>query len=299
MSRQDRSFRMVWALIAAALSLSCARAALPVRPVPAVVQVDFIAVNHGDSILVASSAGKSVLIDGGEAEAADAVLAVLRKRGVCPLDMILLTHPHADHAGGLAKVIDGCGARMFMDSGHPHASQVYARLLERIEKRGIPLHQAVAGRRIDLGAGATLTLLGPPHPPIASSTDEVNANSVVARLALGQTSLLLTGDAEFAEEKWLLSKGESTLRATVLKVGHHGSRTSTSADFLAAVAPRLAVISNRLGDAKHPHPETLERFRRAGVQILETAHEGTIHLELDGETVAIHTEKNPVEVRLP
>ena len=298
MSRQDRWLRMVWALIAAAWSLSCARAALPVRPAPAAVHVDFISVNHGDSILVTSSAGKSVLVDGGEAETADSVLMVLRKRGVCPVDLILLTHPHADHAGGLAKVIDGCGARMFMDSGHPHASQVYAHLLERIEMRGIPMRQAVAGRRIDLGAGASLTLLGPPHPPISSGTDEVNANSVVARLVLGQTTLLLTGDADFFEERWLLSQGVS-IRSTVLKVGHHGSRTSTSADFLAAVSPRLAIVSNRLGDAKHPHPETVERFRQAGVQILETAREGTIHLELDGESVAIHTEKHPAEVRLP
>jgi beta-lactamase superfamily II metal-dependent hydrolase len=260
--------------------------------------VDFIAVGHGDSILLRSAVGKSVLIDGGEVEAADAILAVLRTRGVCPLDMILLTHPHSDHAGGLAKIIDACGARLFMDSGHPHASLVYARLLERIEKRGIPLRQAEAGRHIDLGSNATLTLLGPPQPPIDNSADGANANSVVARLVLGKTSVLFTGDADASEENWLLSRGIG-LRSTVLKVGHHGSRTSSTADFLSAVAPRLAVISNRPDAPKHPHPETLARLQQTRAQILETGREGTIHLELDGETVVFRTEKHPAEVRLP
>ena len=298
MSRQARPLRFLWTLIALALGLSCVREALPARHVQAAVQVEVIAVGHGDSILLKSAAGKSVLIDGGEAEAADTILAVLRSRGVCPLDMILLTHPHSDHAGGLAKIIDACGARLFMDSGHPHGSLVYARLLERIEKRGIPLRQAEAGRQIDLGSNATLTLLGPPHPPIENASDGANANSVVARLVLGKTSVLFVGDADASEEAWLLAHGNG-LRSTVLKVGHHGSRTSSTADFLRAVAPRLAVISNRPDAPKHPHPETVARLQQVRAQILETGREGTIHMELDGETVVFRTEKHPAEVRLP
>lgn len=289
---------LLWTLIAAALGLSCVRQGLPVRQPPASLQVDFIAVNHGDSILVRSPAGKTVLIDGGESEAAGTILALLHARGACPLDLILLTHPHADHVGGLARIIEACGARLFLDSGRPHASQVYARLLERIEERGIPLRRAEAGRRIDLGADATLTLLGPPQPPIEHAGDVVNANSVVARLSLGKTSVLFAGDADASEEAWLLAQGNG-LRSTVLKVGHHGSRTSSTAPFLAAVSPRLAVISNWPDAPKHPHPETLARLRQARMQILETGREGTIHLELDGETVVFRTDNHPTEVRLP
>jgi competence protein ComEC len=298
MSRQARPLRFLWTLIAAVLGFACVRGSLPARHVQATVQVDIIAVKHGDSILVISAAGKSLLIDGGEAEAADTILALLRSRGVCPLDMILLTHPHSDHAGGLAKVITECGARLFMDSGHPHASLVYARLLERIEKSGVPLRQAEAGRQIDLGSNATLTLLGPPRPPIESGADGANANSVVARLALGKTSVLFAGDADASEENWLLSN-RAALRSTVLKVGHHGSRTSSTTAFLNAVAPRLAVISNWPDAPKHPHPETLERLRRANARVLETGREGTIHLELDGETVVVRSEIHPAEARLP
>lgn len=298
MSGQARPRCLLWTLIAAALGLSCVREALPARPVLAAVQVDFIAVNHGDSILVRSAAGKTVLIDGGEAEAAGTILALLQARGACPLDLILLTHPHSDHAGGLAKIIDACGARQFMDSGHPHASLVYARLLERIEKRGISFRRAEAGRQIDLGANATLTLLGPPLPPIEHSGDAVNANSVVARLSMGKTSVLFAGDADASEEAWLLSQANG-LRSTVLKVGHHGSRTSSTAAFLAAVSPRLAVISNWPDAPKHPHPETLARLQQARMRILETGREGTIHLELDGETVVFRSDNHPAEVRLP
>jgi competence protein ComEC len=143
-----------------------------------------------------------------------------------------------------------------------------------------------------------LTLLGPPQPPIDNASDGANANSVITRLVLGKTSVLLTGDADASEEHWLLSRGNG-LRSTVLKVGHHGSRTSSTAAFLLAVSPRLAVISNRPNAPNHPHPETLARLQQAGAQILETGREGTIHLELDGETVVFRTESHPTEVRLP
>jgi len=215
----------------------------------------------------------------------------------CPLDMILLTHRHADHLGGLRRVIEECGARKLMDSGFRHDSALYERLLKSLEKHGIPLLQAAAGRQIDLGSGAVLTLLGPPQPPIEAH-DAVNANSVVARLTVGKSSVLLTGDADFAEERWLLGRGID-LRSTVLKVGHHGSGTSSSAGFLRAVAPQLALISNKPGDSKHPHPETDARLHDARVQILETAREGTIHLELDQDSVTYHTANHPRKVRLP
>ena len=298
MSRHLRPLRFLCTLTAAVVCLSCVRGARLAPPAQARVQVDVIAVNHGDSILVTSASGKSLLIDGGEADAAATILALLHERGVCPLDMILLTHPHSDHAGGLSQVIDSCGARLFVDSGYPHPSLVYARLLERMEKRGVPLRQAEAGRVIDLGSNATLTLMGPPRPFIENGSDSANANSVVARLALGKTSVLLAGDADASEESWLLSQG-TALRSTVLKVGHHGSRTSSTMAFLDAVSPRLAVISNWPDAPKHPHPETLARLKQAKAQILETGREGTIHLELDGETVVVRTENHPGQVRLP
>lgn len=289
-----------WAILSGLSFLSCVRGSPPVVAAPAqgTLRVDFIAVGHGDSILVTSTNGKRLLIDGGEAEAAPTILAHLRRRGACPLDVILLTHAHSDHAGGLAKIIEECGARMFVDSGYPHSSAIYARLLEKIEQRKVQLLQAQPGRQFDLGEGATLTLLGPPQPFIDRGAEGANANSVVSRLSLGKTSVLFTGDADVAEEKWLLAHSAS-LQSTVLKVGHHGSRTSSSSEFLRAVAPRLAVISNWPDAPKHPHPETLVRLGEARARVLETGREGTIQLELDGKTIAFRTEKHPTEAPMP
>jgi competence protein ComEC len=295
MSRHGRLRHVLSALVLAQW-LACLRAQVPTASYRTSVRVDVISVGQGDSILVSSPTGKHVLIDGGEAEAGPAVMAVLRLQNACPLDMILLTHRHADHLGGLKLVVQSCGAKLFVDSGYPHESAMYARLLEALHARGIPLHQAESGRQVELGGGALLTLLGPPRPAIDRASDSVNANSVVSRLEMGKTSMLFAADAEAQEEEWLLRSG-LPLRSTVLKVGHHGSRTSTTAEFVAAVAPWLAVISSAAGDAKHPHPETLDRLKN--VRVLKTAREGTIHLELDGQTVTFYTEKHSEEGRSP
>jgi len=285
-----------WTLLA--LGATCVRSPLPGSAIRPSATVDVIAVGHGDSILVSSGAGKHLLIDGGEAEAAPTVLARLGARSACPLDLILLTHPHADHLGGLPQVIEACGTRRFMDAGYPHGSQIYARLLKLLEARAIPLLRAEAGRQIDLGAGVVLTLFGPPQPFLQDGPEGVNASSVVSRLVVGRTSMLLAGDANGPEEAWLLGRGV-TLRSTVLKVGHHGSRTSSTVPFLAAISPRLAVISNWPDAPKHPHPETLDRLSQAGVRVVETAREGTIQIQLDGEVVTWSSVNHPHKVRLP
>lgn len=284
--------RLFGALLAMAFGLSCARPLFPAPSPEGGLTVDFISVGHGDAALLISKTGKSALIDGGQAEDAPKIIAHLQKRKVCPLDVILLTHRHSDHLGGLRKIIEDCGARLFMDSPYPHQSRQYSRLLETIEARQVAFRQAEAGRRIDLGGGAVLTLLGPPQPFLGEGEAGVNANSVVVRLSLGKNSVLFMGDAEALEEGWLISQS-ATLRSGVLKVGHHGSRTSSTKRFLQAVSPRFAILSTEANDPKHPHPDTLERLAAVGARILVTAQEGTIHLTMDSETMAVRSEQHP------
>src|SRR5512142_1036808 len=130
MPKQACCWRLLWAVVF--LALACSRTQLPAPANRPVVQVDVIAVGAGDSILVSSPTDKHLLIDGGEAQAAPAVLAVLRQRSACPLDLILLTHRHADHLGGLRKIVEECGARLFMDSGFAHDTPIYGHLLDAL-----------------------------------------------------------------------------------------------------------------------------------------------------------------------
>jgi competence protein ComEC len=248
--------------------------------------VDFLDVGHGDSTLITSPTGKTVLIDGGLEEAGPGIVSFLRSKNACPVDMILLTHRHADHLGGLVHVIESCGARLYLDAPYPHESNIYAKLLRVLESRQVPVRQAERGRIIELGDGARLLFLGPPSPIIEGADSDVNANSVVSRLDFGKGSVLFAADAEELAESWLLESG-ANLRTTVLKVGHHGSRHSSTLRFLKAVMPLAAVISTEAGDAKHPHPDTLSRLAQVGALVFRTDLDGTIGLDMDGESLTL------------
>jgi beta-lactamase superfamily II metal-dependent hydrolase len=202
-------------------------------------------------------------------------------------------------------VIERRGARLFLDALTPavgHPTPAYALLLDVIERRQIPVRQAQAGRAIDLGGAARLVLLTPPVPALVRTRSDVNANSVVARLDYGRVRVLFAADAEAATERWLIEQG-SDVRATVLKVAHHGSRHSTTAAFLQAVSPQVAVIEagsdNRY---RHPDPETLARLEKAGIQVYRTDQDGTVTLETDGEHLelrAAHRQVGPTAAALP
>jgi beta-lactamase superfamily II metal-dependent hydrolase len=255
-------------------------------------RIDFFAVGQGDATLIVSPNGKTVLIDGGPRTSHDVLVAQIKRRTAGPLDLILLTHRHADHLGGLAAVIDAVGARLFMDAPFPHPSPAYASLLRLIEARQIPVRQAVAGRKVDLGGGASLELLGPPNPPLRGTRSDVNANSVVSRIAYGKIGVLLAADAEAPTESWLLASGMS-LAAGVLKVAHHGSKHSSAAAFLRAVSPQIAIVSvgadNRYG---HPAAPTIDRLAAAGARIYRTDRDGDITVETDGQRIDLRTARS-------
>ena len=302
-----RAWRRGWALASAALlGFGCAAAETPrltppvraaatvttVAPVAArELRVDFVDVGHGDAVLITSPTGKTVLIDGGPALAGQRVAQLVRSRTKSPLDLVLLTHRHADHLGGLATVISRQGARLFMDATFPHPSPAYDRLLRLLDERGIPIREAERGRIVDLGGAARLVLLTPPQPLITGSRSDVNANSVVARLEFGRVRILLTGDAEAVTETWL-QDAHVDLRADVLKLAHHGSRYSSTARFLEATRPLIAIAScappPQMGQL---HPETADRVSRIGARLYRTDRDGNITVRTDGQEVRVETEK--------
>lgn len=282
------------ALLAAALLL-----ALPARAA-GTLRIDFIDVGQGDAALITSPTGKTVLIDGGPTQAARSLTTFLDAETVRPLDLILLSHRHEDHLGGLTAAVHHRGARMFLDSPVPHPGPAYAALMHELEDRQVVVRQATRGRRIELGGGAVITLLGPPDPPITGSRSDVNANSVVARLEYRKFSVLFTGDAETPTEKWLLAAG-APVQATVLKVAHHGSRYASRVGFLEQVGAQIAVVSvGARNEYHHPAPETLEHLARSGARVYRTDVDGTVTIETDGATLRLRTTRGRRErVELP
>jgi len=258
-------------------------------PTAGTLRIDFIDVGQGDAALVTSPTGRTVLIDGGPRRSAGALLAFLAAHTHGALDLILLTHRHEDHLGGLTAAVREIGARQFLDAPVPHAGPAYDALVRALAARGVTVRQAVAGRRIDLGGGAVLMLLGPPQPAIQGSRSDVNANSVVARLTFGSFAALFAGDAEAPTEAWLLDSG-ATLQASVLKVAHHGSRYASGARFLQAVGPRIAIVSvGRQNSYGHPAPETIDRLARAGASVYRTDVDGDVTIETDGQVTRLHS----------
>jgi competence protein ComEC len=262
-----------------------------------VLRVSVLDVGQGDSALVDLPDGKLMLIDGGGFVGSPVnpgervLLPLLRARRRTRIDLVVLSHPHPDHFSGLGPVVDTVQVGEFWDTGQGQregAGPVYAALMQSLQKRGVPVrgpHELCGTRQY---GGATFDVVGP-CPDVVPRRNP-NDNSWVVRIRYGQRAVLFTGDAEYAEEHEILARSPNSLRADLLKVGHHGSRTSTSPEFLARVEPTLATIScgvrNRYG---HPHQVTLDTLGAAGVRALRLDQVGGVQWWTDGRAVAVTT----------
>jgi competence protein ComEC len=246
-------------------------------------------VGQGDSILVQAPSGRTMLIDGGgqpgqEASGYDVgrevVVPALLARRVKKIDVMVITHPHEDHIGGLGAVVEAVPVKMVLDPELNYKSQIYQHLLEEIRKRKIPRRRATEGQRLNLGDGIHVEVLNPPDPRLTDTADDVNNNSVVMRLTDGSMTALFAADIDQTGAERLARLGES-IRSTVLKVPHHGSAGAAVPRLLEAVRPQLAVISvganNQFG---HPSEEMLRELRRVGAKVMRTDRDGAVTVKL-------------------
>jgi competence protein ComEC len=243
--------------------------------------VYFLDVGQGDAIFVVAPDGRQILIDGGPSPT-----ALLSELGdLMPfwdraLDLVVLTHPDGDHITGLIALLERYRVAQVLDTPLSDNAADAGAWLAGVASNGAKRAYAQRGMSLPVGE-LTLTVLHPGPRPLTGTASDTNNNSIVLRLDYGQTSFLLAGDAEQPAEAEMLAAGLA-LRADVLKVGHHGSNGATSAPFVAAVAPRLAVIQvgadNSFG---HPHPDVLARL--AGTEIVRTDRHGRIEVVSDGE----------------
>ena len=245
-------------------------------------------IGQGDALLVETPGGHRVLIDGGPSgQAVTQALGEALPFWERTLDLVVLTHPQEDHLAGLIEVLERYDVRQVLATPADADSAAYREWRELIQREGIPYREGRPGQRIDLGGGATLEVLGPSADALASG--EPNDASLVLRLTWGEVSFLLTGDIEAGGEEALL-RSDAALRSVVLKVPHHGSATSSSAAFVRAVRPAVAVVSvgedNTFG---HPSSAALDRLRDA--LLLRTDRHGTVTLETDGERLWVAVER--------
>ncbi len=265
-------------LIAVALYIYDASSDEPLT-VDGELEAHFIDIGQGDSELIMAD-GAVILIDCGPRDSADLLTAYLAQY-CTEIDYLILTHPHEDHIGGAPKVIEQFNVKNVIMTDTTSTSKIYASLLTALENSDAVVHEANLGDVYTLG-NIKFKLLGP-----AGEDYDLNNSSIIVRVDYGNTSFMYTGDAEKISENASLDKfPASEFKADVLKVGHHGSSTSTGADFLSAVSPSIAVISCENGNSYgHPHRETVQILEQYGITVYRTDCSGSIILISDGESV--------------
>jgi competence protein ComEC len=294
--------RTFWLRRGAALLACCSAVLIAIHPFAPItrhgwLELNVLDVGQGDSLFLVSPAGHTMLVDAagpmtesfrGEGQTRgpdageDAVSPYLWSRGFRQLDVVALTHAHQDHLGGLPAIFENFRVKTLW-LGREVAQAQQQQLEALAASHGTSVLHELRGQDLDWD-GAQVDFLWPQIVPEEIAPSARNDDSLVFRVAYGQRSLLLPGDAEKAAESAILSETEpQQLQADILKVGHHGSKNSTTPSFLDAVQPRLAIISageeNPYG---HPSPALLDRLQQAGVPVLRTDQNGAIHIATDG-----------------
>ena len=254
-------------------------------PTEKLLRVSFLDVGQGDSILIEGPTGIQLLVDGGPDRSVVRELPKLMGPIDRSLDMVVMTHPDKDHIAGLSEVFATYRVKRIMSPGLAGDTAVYDRLVSFVQKESnLEAYVARRGQRIDLGGGAYADVLYPNKD--VSRLRATNDASVVLRVVYGETSFLLTGDLSSDIEALLVRDNPLALRSTVLKAGHHGSKYSTSEEWLSHINPDVVVVSaGKENSYGHPANEVLSRIEKHGARLVSTIVEGTVRFESDGTQV--------------
>ncbi|MGF7059085.1 MBL fold metallo-hydrolase [Brassicibacter mesophilus] len=243
--------------------------------------VHFIDVGQADSILIQLPSGEIALIDGGNRDDSELIIEYLEKHNVSRINYLLATHPHEDHIGGLPEVVKSFQIDNVYMPNKSATTKIFESFITELKAKGLKATMAKGGLDIIDSNDLKFTILA----PNSEKYSETNEYSIVCKLVYKDRSFIFTGDAEGVSEKEMIGKGLD-LSADVLKVGHHGGRTSSTEEFLDCVDPKLAVISVAAeNDYGHPHQETINRLEERNISIMKTSESGTIVISTDGQNI--------------
>lgn len=245
--------------------------------------VRMLDIGQGDSLLLEKD-GKWVFIDTGDVDHRPQLKECLKKYGIKEVSKVIITHPHADHIGGMYALFQSVKIHDIYDNGVPTTTNTYRTYLKQIKEKKIAYHKVKAGDTVALFDGVDFKVVAPVKTINDGKTGkpDMNNNSIVGRLSYGNFSMLFTGDAEKEEEKDILDS-RANIKSTVLKVGHHGSKTSSTIPFLKAVSPELALISAGAGNSYGlPKAITLDHLKELHIPYLRTDQQGTITITTTG-----------------
>lgn len=246
--------------------------------------VTFFDIGQGDAALIKTPAQQIILIDGGPDR------TILDKLGQHlpwterSIDLIILSHPHADHVAGLNHVLQRYQVKHVLLTGALHSTPEYLKFLSLLKEKNISTTIAAAGKTFNLDGGVSIKILWPLTSLNQSRPDDLNDSSIVNRVDFGEVSLLFTGDTPVANEKELID-GNYELNADILKVAHQGSKTSSSEEFIKAVSPQIAIISVGKNSYGHPHEEIMMRLKSLVQEVWRTDQEGDITYLSDGKSI--------------
>ena len=240
-------------------------------------EVSYLDVGQGDSAYIRVN-DFDILIDAGPKSDSDRLLEQLKAKNIDDFEMIIATHPHEDHIGGMADVFQQYDVESFYMPSVTHTTKTFENMVKAVSNEGIKIQTIKEGMKFDLGTGAKIDV----YSPIYESYEEFNDYSPIMKLTFGETELIFTGDAEAHAEADVVAKYPDNLKADVLKFGHHGSSTSSTEEFLQSVSPEYGIIScgadNKYG---HPHRETLDKISKYNIKSYRTDTQGQITLTSD------------------
>ncbi|HEY0980349.1 MAG TPA: MBL fold metallo-hydrolase [Candidatus Paceibacterota bacterium] len=247
-------------------------------------EVYMLNVGQGDSFLIQAKNGRQILVDAGKDAKVLTELARVMPRGDRSIDVVIATHPDADHIGGLPLVFARYDVGLFLTPNTVTDTEQFRALFAELQKRTIPAYYARRGMNIALDSDPLLkTDFSILFPDRSTAFWETNSSSVVGRLQMGDTSMLLTGDSPSSVEHFLSAENPKAVDVDILKLGHHGSKTSTSAAFLTATSPMLGLVSAGVANSYgHPAKEVTNRLEQFSIPFISTQQKGTVTLQTDG-----------------